>query len=350
MKCPFLEEMIVQYCTACAVKKRLPKDSLVAQNPCETYPEDCPIYQELIQKRHEEVQVAKPEKSTEALRDAKPCIWMKAGVIAYRMCTRNYDCKNCEFDRQITQGTGESPMVVQAIAKLRQLPASEKKCRYMLTGDFTYKICSNNYECWHCAVDQYIQDTLDAHPMLQKRRARVAKLEKKVKGFTIRKDFAYLPNHIWLQIEGDHARVGIDDFAARLLGVIDSIQLPQQSELSEGDTCWHLHSGNRTLAMNLAMPGEIVERNAAVQADPTLIRKDPYNRGWLLRIKVAQERKDLRTGEATIAWLEQEFERLHQEYEKSIGVTIADGGALVEDLPQRLSDAEWKRLTERFLQ
>jgi glycine cleavage system H lipoate-binding protein len=349
MKCPFLEEMVVQFCAACAVKKRLPKDSLVSQNPCEAHPEDCPIYQELINKRHEEVHVANLEKNSETSHDAKPCIWMKAGVIAYRMCTRNYDCKNCEFDREVTQGTGESPMVVQAMEKLRQLPASEKKCRYMLTGDFTYKICSNNYECWHCAVDQYIQDTIDAHPMLQKRRQRVARLEKKVKGFTLRKDFTYLRNHIWLHIEGDYTRLGIDDFAAHLLGSIDAVQLPQCAHLSEGDTCWHLHSGNRMLDMQLSIPGEIVERNTAVHDNPSLIRTDPYNRGWLLKMKVSHESKDVLQGDQAIAWLEEEFEKLHQEFEKTVGVAIADGGELVEDIPHRLSDAEWKKVTERFL-
>ncbi|MGB7055394.1 MAG: hypothetical protein WBE28_08760, partial [bacterium] len=141
--------------------------------------------------------------------EIKPCIWMKAGVIQYRMCTQNYDCKNCEFDKSLTeQESSGASMVVQAIAKLRQLPAAERKCRYMLTGDFSYKICPNNYECWHCTVDQYIQDTMDANRALQKRRQRAAQRVKKVKGFTINEDFHYFPNHIWIKVEGEILKVG----------------------------------------------------------------------------------------------------------------------------------------------
>ncbi len=78
------------------------------------------------------------------------CIWTKAGVISYRICTSDYDCRNCAFDQALSDASGryiESPIVVEAIKKLKQLPAEERKCRYMLTGDFAYKICPNNYEC-----------------------------------------------------------------------------------------------------------------------------------------------------------------------------------------------------------
>jgi DNA-binding NtrC family response regulator len=38
--------------------------------------------------------------------EEKPCIWMKAGVIAYRMCTSDYDCKNCAFDQALLDASG----------------------------------------------------------------------------------------------------------------------------------------------------------------------------------------------------------------------------------------------------
>lgn len=109
------------------------------------------------------------------VKQEKQCIWMKAGVITYRMCTSNFDCKHCEFDQTLTDQSGsygESSMIREAIAKLRTMPADKRKCRYMLTGDISYKLCSSNYECWHCAVDQMVQDIIDANPLLAKKRAR----------------------------------------------------------------------------------------------------------------------------------------------------------------------------------
>jgi glycine cleavage system H lipoate-binding protein len=353
MKCPFLEEIMVAYCTACKVKKMLPKDNLAVQNPCEVDYRNCPIYKDFLSGNKKERKMAEVNKQeVQTTETEKPCIWMKAGVIAYRMCTRDYDCKNCEFDQALMDESGtytESPMVAKAIAKLRQLPADQRKCRYMLTGDFTYKICPNNYECWHCAVDQYVQDSIEASPFLQKRRQRASAKEKTVKGFTIRQDYYYLPNHIWVKVEGDLLRIGIDSFATRLLGRIDKVDFSEKKNLSDNEQCLRLGSTNRMAGMSLPIDAEIVEKNQAVQQDPSIVQRDPYNRGWLLTVKPSQQTGDMVKGDKAIEWLEKEFQKLHEEFEESIGVTITDGGEIVTDLHERLTDDEWSRLIAQFL-
>ncbi|KPJ72890.1 hypothetical protein AMJ52_04790 [candidate division TA06 bacterium DG_78] len=240
-------------------------------------------------------------------------------------------------------------MVVKAIEKLRQLPASERKCRYMLTGDFSYKICSNNYECWHCAVDQYVQDTIEADPYLQKRRQRLAKKEKKVKGFTIREDFYYLPNHIWIKVEGEVVKIGIDDFAAHLIGKMENVELPDKNVISKDDACWRFGSHNRMVRMTLPTDTEIIEKNDLVLSDPTIIQKEPYGRGWLLKIKSPAGVGNMLKGSQAIDWLEKEFEKLHQEFEEHVGITITDGGEIVDNIHERLTNEEWNRLVTRFL-
>jgi len=306
----------------------------------------------LFSQEKEKKMAAEIEKNIGTLENEKPCIWMKAGVIAYRMCARDYDCKNCEFDQAIMDQSGtytEAPMVVKAIEKLRQLPASERKCRYMLTGDFSYKVCPNNYECWHCAVDQYVQDSIDTSPYLQKRRERMAKRVNTVKGFTIREDFYYLPNHIWIKVEGDSVKIGVDDFATRLIGKIEKVEFPDENTIAKGEECWSLGRMNRVVKMTLPEQAEIIEKNDLVQSDPSIVIKEPYGRGWLLKIKSRGDVGDILKGQKTIDWLEKEFEKLHQEYEESIGITIADGGELVDNLYERLSEEEWSDLVKRFL-
>jgi len=356
MKCPFLEEVLVQYCTACPVKKMIPKDRIGASSPCEADYSECLIYIEFLGsaiKKKEEEMKQEIKQDVKASEGEKPCIWMKAGVIAYRMCTTDYDCKNCEFDQAITDASGayvESPLVVEAIKKLRQLPAAERKCRYMLTGDFSYKICPNNYECWHCPVDQYIQDAIEASPYLRKRRERVAAKEKKVKGFTYKEDYYYTPNHIWLKVEGETIKIGIDEFAARIIGKITDVELPRKEKISKESECWALGSGNRIVRMKLPVDGEVVEINEAVKSDTTLLYNDPYNRGWLLKIKTPKEIvENMMKGARTKDWLEKEFEKLHEEFEEKLGVTITDGGELVPNLFERLTDEEWNNLVKKFL-
>lgn len=352
MKCPFLEEIVVAFCNACKVKKMVPKNTFGVHNACEGRFDECAVYQEFLAHnvhRKEESMVPDTSSDVRASEDLKPCIWMKAGVIEYRMCQHNYDCKNCEFDQALTQGGTESSMVTQAIEKLRELPATERKCRYMLTGDFSYKLCPNNYECWHCPVDQYIQDTLADNPMLQKRRKRLAAKVRKVKGFTINEDFQYLPNHVWVKVEKDALTMGIDEFAARLLGPIDAITLPADDEVNKGQECWKIGSKGRSVSMTLPVHGEIISRNSQVQSDPALIAKEPFKNGWLLKIKVSQDMPGIIKGAEASGWLEKEFEKLHKEYAESTGVTIADGGELVENISERLSDDEWRRFVSRFV-
>ena len=351
-KCPFLEELSMVYCSACQSKKMLPKDQLVMQNSCEGNYSTCPIFKDFLSnQKKEEVMPQEVAQEPKSAGEEKPCIWMKAGVIAYRMCTSNYDCKNCEFDRALTNQDGVSGQVSlaeQAIEKLRKMPASERKCRYMLTGDFTYKICPNSYECWHCAVDQYIQDTVEANPYLQKRRKRLAKKVAKVRGFTLREDFNYLPNHIWTKVEGETLKIGIDDFAARLIGKIDKIDVPDKA-ISKDGHCWSLGRGNRLARMSLPLDAEIIEKNEEALSDPALVQKDPYNRGWLLKVKTSGDMGDLLKGTQAVEWLEREFDKLHQELEDNAKITITDGGELVDDLCDRLTDTEWHNILKRFI-
>jgi glycine cleavage system H lipoate-binding protein len=350
MKCPFLEEIIVAYCNACKVKKMVPQGNPALPNKCDAHYEDCAVYQEFMAHNAKEETMTPKIENTRASSELKPCIWMKAGVIEYRMCKQNYDCKNCDFDKSLTEQEGSgSSMVVQAIAKLRQLRGSERKCRYMLTGDFSYKICPNNYECWHCAVDQYIQDTMDANRALQKRRQRAAQRVKTIKGFTIREDFQYLPNHIWVKVEGELLKIGVDDFAARLMGKIEKVDLPTESSLSKDTKCWQIETSRGDVSMSLPVDGEIVERNELLESNPAFVRSEPYKRGWLLKIKLSQDLADRIKGAQITEWLESEFEKLHQECEESTGVTITDGGALIDDFCDRLSNEEWRSLIARFL-
>jgi glycine cleavage system H protein len=219
----------------------------------------------------------------------------------------------------------------------------------MLTGDFSYKICPNNYECWHCSVDQYIQDTMDANRALQKRRQRAAQRVKTVRGFAIREDFHYLPNHIWVKVEGELLKIGVDDFAARLMGKINKVDLPAGNTLNKDDAPWHILTNRGDVSMSLPVDGQIVERNDLLESNPALVRSEPYRGGWLLKIKPSSDLTDTIKGSQITQWLENEFEKLHQECEESTGVTITDGGALIENFCERLSDEEWRKLIARFL-
>jgi glycine cleavage system H protein len=220
----------------------------------------------------------------------------------------------------------------------------------MLTGDFSYKICPNNYECWHCVVDQYVQDSITSHPFLHKRKKRAVKQAKTVRGFALRTDFNYLPNHIWVKVEGETAKIGVDDFAARLIGDIKSIDLPGEQTVSRSAFCWQMGKDNRIARMSIPADIEIVERNQAVQSDPSLVKKDPYNEGWLLKIKTPKETLNMVSGDEAADWLDKEIESLFQEVGSNVDVMITDGGEIPGNFAQQLNDDQWRNFITRFLQ
>jgi hypothetical protein len=97
------------------------------------------------------------------------------------------------------------------------------------------------------------------------------------------------------------------------------------------------------------LQSEIIEINSAVSSDPSAVQKSPYNQGWLLKMKKPLEMGDLMKGAKAEEWLEKEFEKLHQEFEGSIGVSITDGGEIVDDLYEQITDEGWHNLVQRFL-
>jgi CheY-like chemotaxis protein len=96
--------------------------------------------------------------------EAKPkeCLWMRMGMVSYRLCTRNYDCLGCEFDQMMQEKMAqESPEVTEAIEKLKALPGSQRMCRYVLKGDVSHRFCTRLYQCAGCEFAQTMEDALE---------------------------------------------------------------------------------------------------------------------------------------------------------------------------------------------
>jgi DNA-binding response OmpR family regulator len=119
------------------------------------------------------------EEAAEEVEEAgkpKPCVWMKMGVVTYRMCDRNYDCLTCEFDQQM-QTAGESPEIAAALERLKALPGNQRLCRFALRGEVSYRLCSRLFECVNCEFYQIMEDATERK--LAKLAARREALKKK---------------------------------------------------------------------------------------------------------------------------------------------------------------------------
>jgi len=97
--------------------------------------------------------------------EAKPkeCLWMRMGMVAYRICTSDYNCITCEFDQMMQEkmASGEAPELDAALERFKELPGSQRLCRYALRGDVSYRVCTRLFQCATCEFGQTMEDALE---------------------------------------------------------------------------------------------------------------------------------------------------------------------------------------------
>ncbi len=97
----------------------------------------------------------------------------------------------------------------------------------------------------------------------------------------------YTKDHEWLKIEGEHAFVGITDFAQHELGDIVFIEVETVGEILEKHEAFGTIEAVKTVSdMFMPVGGEVLEFNEALTTTPELINKDPYTEGWVVKIKI----------------------------------------------------------------
>ncbi|WP_408895772.1 glycine cleavage system protein GcvH [Nocardioides sp. R1-1] len=100
-------------------------------------------------------------------------------------------------------------------------------------------------------------------------------------------DLQYTAEHEWIAVDGDTARVGVTGYAADALGDVVYVDLPAVgSTVSAGEACGELESTKSVSDLYSPVTGEVVEVNAAVDADPSLVNSDPFGAGWLFVVRV----------------------------------------------------------------
>jgi len=99
-------------------------------------------------------------------------------------------------------------------------------------------------------------------------------------------DLLYSKEHEWVKIEGDTATIGITDYAQNALGDIVYVELPKVgSTIKQFGNVGVIESVKAVSDLYTPISGEVVEVNAALDADPAAVNREPYGAGWLLKIR-----------------------------------------------------------------
>ena len=100
-------------------------------------------------------------------------------------------------------------------------------------------------------------------------------------------DLKYSKNHEWIKVDGDKATIGITDFAQRELGDIVYIEIESLGEELDEQSVFGTVEAVKTVS-DLFMPlnGEVLEFNTALEDTPEAVNEDPYESGWMIKIRI----------------------------------------------------------------
>jgi glycine cleavage system H protein len=98
----------------------------------------------------------------------------------------------------------------------------------------------------------------------------------------------FTSTHEWVHLDGDVATLGISKFAVDQLTDLTAIELPKIGDsLTHGKRFGEVETVKAVSDLYAPVGGEVVEVNAAVLKDLQILAEDPYNKGWLVKVKVA---------------------------------------------------------------
>jgi glycine cleavage system H protein len=192
-------------------------------------------------------------------------------------------------------------------------------------------------------------------PVLAKpKREGVARLAPSlVGGFRVPENLRYHPGHTWALGESPSlVRVGMDDFASKLVGKVDRISLPQRGQwIRQGQKIASIFRDGNTVDMVSPIEGSIADVNDAIAGDPKLATKDPYGEGWLVTVQSPDCKTNFRnllTGALARWWTEESAGRLQRKMPVLAGALAQDGGVAMDNLTEHIPNQEWVTIAKEF--
>lgn len=100
-------------------------------------------------------------------------------------------------------------------------------------------------------------------------------------------DLHYSKDHEWVRVDGDQAIVGITDYAQASLGDVVYVELPKPGEqFAANEPFGSVESVKAVSEVFTPIAGAIVTINESLADEPEKVNNDPYNEGWMIRLKM----------------------------------------------------------------
>ncbi len=174
-----------------------------------------------------------------------------------------------------------------------------------------------------------------------------------VGGFRVPENLRYHPGHTWALSESPNlVRVGMDDFASKLIGKVERIVLPQRGQwIRQGQKMATIYRDGVAVDMVSPIEGSVADVNDSVSADPKLSQSDPYGEGWLVTVQSPDAKTNFRNllaGTLARWWTEESAGRLQKKMPVLCGALAQDGGVAMNNLAEQIPDSEWVAIAKEF--
>ncbi len=174
-----------------------------------------------------------------------------------------------------------------------------------------------------------------------------------VGGFRVPENLRYHPGHTWALSESPNlVRVGMDDFASKLIGKVERIALPQRGQwIRQGQKMATIYRDGAVVDIVSPIEGSIADVNDSVSADPKLTQNDPYGEGWLVTVQSPDAKTNFRNllgGTLARWWTEESAGRLQRKMPMLAGALAQDGGIAMGNLTDQIPDKEWAEIAKEF--
>lgn len=290
------------------------------------------------------------------------CLWMQAGVVKQKHCQTDFQCTTCKYDkvlRKVCQenkalmeqgknSAGKRQNLVFWIDKLKAQPLSKRLCIHHMKGHIDFKACPKAYHCIDCEFDQYFHDQFKVYTVMQP----IGYTD--ISGVSLPFGYYLHKGHTWLKIEDNNTvRIGMDDFASRLLGEPDEIEpLLIGKKVSQGQNVFTFFREGNKASFPSPVDGVITQVNANLMKNPKLLNQEPYTNGWVVSVYCTDLRENLKKlmfMDSATGFMTQEVKNFYAYLEEETGLMAADGGSLGSDLYGNIPGLSWEQMLNSFI-
>ena len=203
------------------------------------------------------------------------------------------------------------------------IPEHENKCVWMGTGLISYKLCTHNYQCETCMFDRVMRNDFNTTANTLTCPRNEHSFESNA---SLHEALFFNRQHCWARVENPAlVRIGIDSILTNLVVKVRAVSLPKPGDtVEQGRVFAHIIQEKHVLELISPVSGVVSAVNALLYKSPEMIVDDSWESGWLITIQpdnIEHDLQNLLFGKKAKQW----YEQCEQSVFETVGAMLESG-------------------------